>query len=265
MKRVMSTLVAWVIAGMFCPAACNKANNTSGTATYSTPLAVAETIRLSRGWKGYNSAFGRSTLLMGRLKYEMRLSPSSELLIRAIQPSASPTLSDNVWLIPVGVTSKNTPREASTQEWDAARTPKSDKTRSFTGGTHNNTVTYGGKSFVSSGPAVRLVMPSADGKWLAVLSETIVDQGIGRRAARKLVPMPPFLSGDGSTFFEGDFFLDIYDVGSGARVASNKAHYDQSSGTGSGLGLDEACWLDDKYFVAPLDNERRTFFVGSVG
>jgi len=150
-------------------------------------------------------------------------------------------------------------REASTEEWDAAAKPlhsyrfiQSFKNPQLTGGAVQYNGRMYGKSGESWGNEVALVSPR--GKWIAVFSYSSREK-----------PNPGFIPGLGSTEpGHGEVFLDLYDVSSGSRIIGARSPY---GGRGDGgfapsMLFGASLWIEDRYFIMPLDWVLDSCFVG---
>lgn len=149
-------------------------------------------------------------------------------------------------------------RKATAAEWDAARRP--------THGYHfimthlNPAVTGEGvkygerlyrKSGESWGTAAALVSPRATR--IAVFSY-----------ASREEPQKPLLPGFGGTEpGHGEIFLDVYDVSSGERVMAARAPYGgPHGGHAPSMLFGTALWVDDRFFVMPLEPSHESCFLG---
>jgi hypothetical protein len=193
-------------------------------------------------------------------KYRLRVSTTSpgELLFRAVSKKVGYPLSNDIFAVQLGAQTRI--RKATEQEWNSSHDAPSLHLPvfSFTGiSPPTDRLPYAGKEFISSGPAIRSAVKSPDGNWLAILSETTVDQDQSPRGR-----VIPFVTGDGSRPREGDFFLDIYNVGSGERVASGASHYTLQDV--ARLDIFESLWVDNRYFIASLDFRLNTCFIATV-
>jgi hypothetical protein len=193
-------------------------------------------------------------------KYRLRISSTSpdELLFRAVRKQVDHGLSNDIFAVALGAQTRI--RKATDQEWNSSPDASSVHLPvfSFTGITPpSNLLPYAGKEFTSSGPAIRSAVKSPDGKWLAILSETTVDQDKSPRGR-----VIPFVTGDGSRPREGDFFLDIYNVGSGQKMASGSSHYTPQNV--ARLDIYESLWVDNRYFIASLDFRLNTCFIATI-
>lgn len=194
-------------------------------------------------------------------KYRLRISSTSprELLFRAVRRKPGDPLSKDIFAVALGAQTRV--RKATEQEWNSSPDASSVHLPvfSFSGiSPPSNLLPYAGKEFTSSGPAIRSAVKSPDGKWLAILSETTVDQDQSPRGR-----VIPFVTGDGSRPREGDFFLDIYNVGSGKKVASGSSHYTLQDV--ARLDVSESLWVDNRYFIASLDFKGEASFAAVCG
>lgn len=208
-------------------------------------------------------------LLGGQLNYEARvpLSSDNDLFLKASQ-GAGTLESENSFEIDLNKATVVRPIPAT--QWESARALARHSQAIFVNDSHEpngNHVSYAGKVFLSSAPVLRSASLSPDGRWLAILGETVKEEisirSMSRSLLRRLFRMP-FLGGDGKSLFEGDYSLDVFDVPSGQRVALVKAHYVRGHEVSTTLGYDGASWFDNMYFVAPLDFQRRFLFVAAI-
>jgi len=89
--------------------------------------------------------------------------------------------------------------------------------------------------------------------WIAVFSFLQLWRAISITSREK--PNPGFIPGlGGSEPGHGEVFLDLYDVSSGVRVIGARSPY---GGTGSGFApsmlFGASLWVEDRYFIMPLD------------
>jgi hypothetical protein len=151
-------------------------------------------------------------------------------------------------------------RKATVEEWDAAGKPL--HSYHFITSFKNPQVTQEGvkyndrlyrKSGESWGNEVALVSPRATR--IAVFSYT----------SREEVPKPLVPGFGGTDPAHGEVFLDIYDVSSGKRVIAARAPY---GGDGGGYSpsmlFGSALWVDDRYFVMPLDPSHEFCYLGNL-
>jgi hypothetical protein len=213
------------------------------------PLVSSEVVKLDsitfqQPWLIKGARPGEGHIVTGIDRYKIRISSTNpgEVLFRVVEGSLGDPLSDNAVAISNG---RLVPREVTQDEWNGATEPPMVHAPIFkTGaqGPQTNQVKYAGKTFSSTGPAVRVALPSPDAKWLAVLSETVEDQNHAPR-----ISLMPFLEGDGGPR-EGDYFIDIFDIATGIRIASGRMHYTPRGGS---MFRSEAVWVGNNYFVVP--------------
>ncbi|HEX3144786.1 MAG TPA: hypothetical protein VHQ64_12505 [Pyrinomonadaceae bacterium] len=70
--------------------------------------------------------------------------------------------------------------------------------------------------------------------------------------------MPPI---GGSEAMRGTAFWEVYETRSGKKVLSGRMAYKEQS---AGIMFSNAVWVDEKYFVLPLDNQLRSFLIGRL-
>jgi len=87
-------------------------------------------------------------------------------------------------------------------------------------------------------------------KYIAVMSYT--------DAFQRPQIIPPV---GGSEAMQGTAFWEVYDTRSGKKVLSGQMAY---KGQSAGIMFSNAVWVDEKYFVLPLDNQLRSFLIGRL-
>jgi hypothetical protein len=149
-------------------------------------------------------------------------------------------------------------REVTAAEWDAALKPL--HSYRFIASHQNPAVTgegveYGGrlyrKSGASWGTEAALVSPRSTR--IAVFSYASSEQ-----------PRKPLVPGLGGTEpGHGEIFLDVYDLSSGERVMAARAPYGATdAGYSPSLLFGGALWVDDRFFVMPLEPSYESCFLG---
>ncbi len=102
-------------------------------------------------------------------------------------------------------------------------------------------VVYRGREFALSGKVFGKALLSSSGRWLALLSDTPLNE-------RSLVnPMPALGGGEPS---RGDLFVDVYEAATGVRKTAGRAVF---QGFGPRILFAQAFWLRDSAFVMPLN------------
>ena len=149
-------------------------------------------------------------------------------------------------------------REATIDEWDRAEKPLHsyhfigffDKQHTGDG------VQFKGRLYRKSGESwgklVALVSPRET--WIAIFSYSSrdkPDQGW----------LPGFKSG-ATEPGRGEVFLDIYNISSGARVISARSPYGQAGGFEPSMLFSSSLWVEDRYFIMPLNFWLEDCFVG---
>ena len=149
-------------------------------------------------------------------------------------------------------------REATIDEWDTAEKPLHsyhfigffDKQHTGDG------VQFKGRLYRKSGESwgklVALVSPRET--WIAIFSYSSrdkPDQGW----------LPGFKSG-ATEPGRGEVFLDIYNISSGARVISARSPYGQAGGFEPSMLFRSSLWVEDRYFIMPLNFWLEDCFVG---
>ena len=149
-------------------------------------------------------------------------------------------------------------RRASASEWDAAEKPL--HSYHFIRTHQNPAVTaegveYGGRLYRKSGEAwgTEAALVSPRSTRVAVFSYASGEE-----------PQKPLVPGFGGTEpGHGEIFLDVYDVSSGERVIAARAPY---GGPGAGhapsMLFGGALWVDDRFFVMPLEPSRESCLLG---
>ena len=149
-------------------------------------------------------------------------------------------------------------RKATAGEWDVAEKPlhsyhfiKSFENPQVTG----EAVKYNGRLYRKSGESwgteVALVSPRAT--WMAVFSYTSREK-----------PSESLIPGFGSTEpAHGEVFLDVYDISSGEKVIAAHAPYGGTyGGHAPSMLFGSSLWVDDRYFVMPLEPSHEFCFLG---
>jgi hypothetical protein len=182
--------------------------------------------------------------------------PGGDLLFAAQDPSGA--VSENIY--EVSLDDKVAVRQVNRASWQFAQPiVQSAATRLSRDSTplSGNLASYNGKSFAKSGGywSEPVGIASSAQGWLTVLSyntnqPTTQDGG---------PDVSKFIGGGEPG--KGDLFVDIYDSASGEKVLSGYAPF---TGAGPSLLLSNARWLDDSFFVMPLDSLSQTCLLASL-
>ncbi len=118
-----------------------------------------------------------------------------------------------------------------------------------------NFVDFKGRSYKASGKELNsTALLSQDAKWAAVFSHT------SRRRLFKRPSLFPFLGGD-DRIASGTMYVDIYDVGTGERIAAAQTPH---RGSGDMYVFKQAVWVEGRYFLMPLRTSPPIYMVGAM-
>jgi len=148
-------------------------------------------------------------------------------------------------------------REATAAEWDAAAKPL--HSYHFVKTFQNPRVTAEGvrhneRLYRRSGAAwgTEAAVVSPRGAHIAVLS-----YASGEKPAKTMIP------GFGNTEpGRGELFIDVYDTASGERVIAAREPYGEGGGFEPSVLFGGAFWLDERFFVMPLDPSYESCLLG---
>lgn len=182
--------------------------------------------------------------------------PGGDLLFAAQDPSGS--LSENIYA--VSLDDRVAVRQVNGAFWQSAhRIVQSGGTRLSRDSTplSDNSVSYNGKTFAKSGAywSEPVAIASSGQGWLTVFSYNTnqpTKQDGGPDVSKFIGGAEPG---------KGDLFVDIYDSASGKKVLSGNAPF---NGVGPSLLFSNARWLDDSFFVMPLDSLSQTCLLASL-
>lgn len=183
-------------------------------------------------------------------EYEIRRDPKSaknELLFGALSLE-SHNYSMNLY----GVRLNNSsPRRVTGPRWERSRTVESKTEHVFPVSGDDEpaaTYEYAGRKYVVLGKSGGEAILSPARKHLALMSYTDATR-----------PSPMFPALGGGEAMKGTAFWVVYDTRSGTQVLSGQMSYSRQS---AGVMFSHARWVDEEYFVLPLDNQYQTFFIG---
>jgi hypothetical protein len=176
-------------------------------------------------------------------------SPAKELFFGALSLE-SHRYSRNLYAVMIG---NPKIRTLSTQRWEKAKRvdAKSEPLFPVSGyGKPNGVYEYSTKRYLETGKSGGAAGLSPDRKYLAVMSYT--------DAFERPQTMPPIGGGEA---MQGTAYWDVYDTRSGRKVFAGQMAY---KGQSAGIIFSSAVWVDEKYFVLPLDNQSQSFFIGRL-
>lgn len=113
---------------------------------------------------------------------------------------------------------------------------------------------YKGRRLAKTGAEFysNVALVSPNGKWVAVFSHT------SRRRWFKRPSLIPFMGGD-DRIASGTMFVDLFDARTGERLATAQAPHE---GSFDMYVFTQAAWIEDRYFVMPLDTFMRGAIIG---
>jgi hypothetical protein len=219
----------------------------------------APTVTLGKGkigWVHFPGAFtrkdsGPGAKIISTLDYEVRkLAGSSNELIVGMSDyhdeRGELNISDDFYIVTLDGKFKS--RRATSADWKNAAVLPLARQREVAAhhpypvvGDGQGGVSYNGKNYpraVGCSWSQTQSFLSPGKKYLAVLSDDSEDRHW---------PGIPGLSGGGRT--KGHLFVDVYDTNSGEKLLAAKAHHNG----GAGPSFDESIWINDNYFILPLD------------
>jgi hypothetical protein len=120
---------------------------------------------------------------------------------------------------------------------------------------HTDTVEYQGKMFAKTGDywSGPMALFSQQKNWVALFSYSNSEKRAAPVERREM----PFPSSGGHE--PGEIFVDVYNTNTGAKVLAGHASY---NGFDPSILFSKAVWIEDHYFVMPLDLSSETCFLG---
>jgi hypothetical protein len=199
---------------------------------------------------------GANRPLMGSNIYEVsEASDGSQLVFRVREYSVSGPRSDNAYA--VDVEGSFSVRTALDSEWRADGLLPHFHSEAVDGfglsPQSQPSVRFRDRDIQVAKGELQMALPSQDGRWIAVLSKSVVTDPNYK---------PSIFSFLGGPAKHGDLFVDIHDTRTGQRVAVAQYHFDTRSGTDSFFG--DAFWLKDRYFVLPIDYRKRACIIARM-
>jgi hypothetical protein len=193
---------------------------------------------------------GRKGELITTREYEIRQdkrSSQNELLFGA-RSLESNRYSRNLYAVDTG---NSTIRLVPRQRWEKAERVDTESEAIFPISGYDKPqgiYEYDGRRYFETGKSGGEARLSPNRKYLAVMSYT--------DAFQRPQLIPPIGGGEA---MRGAAYWEVYDIRSGTKVLSGQMSY---SGQSAGIMFSSAVWVDEKYFVLPLDNQYQSFLIG---